>query len=365
MKQAPSSLPGVTDSERVIETIIKVGLLGLLLFYCFMILQPFLVIIIWALVIAVALFPLYAFLEKKFGGRRKLAAFAVTLILLAIIILPMVLLGESLAEGITYLINIIKDENLEIPPPSAEISSWPLIGKPLASLWQEASDDIETMIFKYNSEIKDFLSWFVGKLTTAGVGFLKFLLSIVLAGIFLAFSGSGKTTLQGIARKVAGEKGAEYMSIISVTIKNVSIGIIGIAMLQSVMAGVGFLVAGIPGAGLWALIAFILAIIQIGLGPIIIPVLIYTFFYSSTLTFILLTIWCTPILFIDNILKPIIFGRNAPVPMLVVFLGSIGGFLASGILGLFVGAVVLTLGYTFFQLWMKEDERLPVIEQNA
>lgn len=228
-----------------------------------------------------------------------------------------------------------------------------MIGKPFSAFWQDASDDIEALIFKYDSELKDFLSWFIGKLTAAGVGFLKFMLSIILAGIFLAFSGSAKSTLQEIARRIAGEKGAEYISMINITIKNVSVGIIGIAMLQAVLAGVGFLVAGIPGAGLWALIAFVLAIIQIGLGPIIIPVLIYAFFTSSTWTFVLLAVWCTPILLIDNILKPLVFGRNAPVPMLVVFLGSIGGFLASGILGLFVGAVMLTLGYRFFQVWLK------------
>lgn len=125
MKQSPSPLPGIGDSQRAIETIVKVGLLGLLFVYCFMILQPFMVIIIWALIIAIALFPLYAFLEKKFGGRRKLAAGVVTLILISIIILPMILLGESLAEGISYLVKIVKTENLDIPPPSPEISNWP------------------------------------------------------------------------------------------------------------------------------------------------------------------------------------------------------------------------------------------------
>jgi len=123
-------------------------------------------------------------------------------------------------------------------------------------------------------------------------------------------------------------------------------------MLQASLAGIGFLVAGVPAAGLWALIAFVLSVIQIGVIPIVILVLIYVFFTSSTLTFVLLLIWCAPILLLDNILKPIIFGRKAQVPMLIVFVGAIGGFLASGILGLFVGAIVLSIGYKLFQIWI-------------
>lgn len=354
MKNSPNLLPGIGDSERAIEIIIKVGLLGLLVTYCFMILQPFLMIIIWALVISVALFPLYAFLERKFRGRKKLAAVVVTLILLAAIILPMVLLGESLAGGIGYLIDLASKEGFSIPPPPAEISGWPVIGSSLHNFWQQASLNLEELIVRYSPELKEVFLWVVSSLANVGTGFLLFILSIVVAGFFLAFAETGGKTMTTVIERLAGDKGEEYLQITRQTIRKVAIGIVGVPMLQSVLAGMGFLMAGVPAAGLWALAAFILGIVQIGLGPVVISVLIYVFVKETTLTFILLTAWSVPIFLLDNILKPIIFGRNAPVPMLVVFIGSIGGFLASGIIGLFVGAIVLTLGYRFFRIWVTD-----------
>jgi predicted PurR-regulated permease PerM len=152
-----------------------------------------------------------------------------------------------------------------------------------------------------------------------------------------------------------GDHGIETVANAEITIRNVARGILGVAFIQAFLAGLGFLVAGIPGAGLWALFGFVLAIVQIGVGPVVIAVLIYAFLKLSTLTAILLTVWCIPLLLIDNVLKPLLLGRGAPVPMLIIFLGAIGGFISFGTIGLFVGAVVLSLGYNLFLLWLKGD----------
>ena len=363
MKDTSSSLLGATDTKRTIETIIKVGLLILLLIYCFMIIKPFLFIILWAIIIAMAVFPLYKFLYTKFKGHRKLSATIVTFLLLAAIIIPVILLGSSMADGISYLVNLVKSDNLNIPPPPAEVQSWPLVGKFISGMWQEASNDMEKVVFKYQPELKAFLTWFLSGATSAGLGFLKFLLSIVLSGIFLAFSKPGGDTLTNVVNRLIGTKGEEYVQMVRITVRNVANGIIGVSMIQGVMVGLGLLVAGVPGAGLWAFVAFLFCVIQVGMVPVVIPVLIYVFFTSSTLTFILLTAWFIPVFLVDTFLTPIVFGRNAPVPMLVVFLGSVGGFIVSGIIGLFVGAVVLTVGYKFFQVWLKEETALPVINK--
>jgi predicted PurR-regulated permease PerM len=152
-----------------------------------------------------------------------------------------------------------------------------------------------------------------------------------------------------------GEKGEEIVANAETTVRNVMRGILGVAFIQAFLVGMGFLVAGIPGAGLWALISFVLAIVQIGVGPVVIGALIYAFVKLSTLTAILLTVYCILPLTIDNVLKPLMLGRKAPAPMLVVFLGAIGGFISFGTIGLFVGAVVLSLGYDLFLVWLKGE----------
>jgi len=358
MSGSNSLFPGNIDTKKTIEALIKIGVVALLLIYCFMILKPFLVIMIWGLVIAIALYPAYSRIEAWSGGRKKLSAIIVTILLLAIISIPIILLGDSLADGVKYMVGILKEDQLNIPPPPEEIETWPLIGKTIDGMWQEAADDVEELVFKYQPELKDLLSWFIGRVTTAGFGFIKFLISILIGGFILAHADPVRRSLTAIANRLTGDRGEEYISIIHGTIRNVTLGIIGVSMLQASLAGVGFLVAGVPGAGLWALIAFVLSVIQIGVIPILILVLIYVFFTSGTLTFILLLLWSVPILLLDGTLKPLIFGRKTEIPMLIVFMGAIGGFIASGILGLFVGAIVLSIGYKLFQIWLAGEEKV-------
>ncbi|MCX6268121.1 MAG: AI-2E family transporter [Bacteroidetes bacterium] len=208
---------------------------------------------------------------------------------------------------------------------------------------------------EYKSQLMIGLTWFLSMLSNAGMGVLMFIVSVIISGVFLVFADSGANATREIAVRLMGERGIETVANAEVTVRNVARGILGVAFIQAFLAGLGFLVAGIPGAGLWALISFILAIVQIGVGPVVIGVLIYAFLKLSTLTAILLTVWCIPLLVIDNVLKPLLLGRGAPVPMLVIFLGAIGGFISFGIIGLFVGAVVLSLGYNLAILWLKGD----------
>jgi len=356
MEKPDGPLAGI-NLKTTIESLVKIGLVVLLLVYSFYLLKPFVVFFLWGMNITVTLFPLYAWQKRRKGIKKGLAASIVTLLLLNVILVPLVFLGESLASGIEYLIDLAQAEGFAIPPPDDSVKEWPLIGDQLHAFWLRASTNLEDVIVQYSPQIQKGLLWFVSALANVGTGFVLFILSIVVAGFFLAYSGSGGKTIRLIAYRLIGRKSAEYLDMTQHTIRNVALGIIGVPMLQSVLAGLGFLVAGVPAAGLWALLAFLLGIIQIGIGPIVIPVLIYVFFEESLLTFILLTIWSAPLFILDNILKPFIFGRHSRVPMLVVFIGSIGGFMLSGIIGLFVGAVILSLGYRFLQAWLQETDQ--------
>jgi predicted PurR-regulated permease PerM len=178
----------------------------------------------------------------------------------------------------------------------------------------------------------------------------------------LAYSEKAGKFIRELFVRLAGEKGNELVDSAEKTIRNVSLGIVGVALIQSSLAGIGFLVAGVPGAGLWALISLFLAIIQIGILPVCLIIVIFMFITAPTLTAVLLMIWCILIGPLDNVLKPLLLGRGSKSPMLVIFLGAIGGFILNGLIGLFFGAVILSIGYNLFNVWLKESESLTETE---
>ncbi len=163
---------------------------------------------------------------------------------------------------------------------------------------------------------------------------------------------SGGRVARDLFVRLAGKRGAEFADDAKVTVRNVVKGILGVAIIQALLAGIGFAVAGVPAAGLWAFLCLLLAIVQIGIGPIVIPIIIVMFYKANTVTAAILAVWLVLVMLSDNVLKPILLGRGAPVPMPVIFLGAIGGFMSMGFLGLFVGALVLSVGYKLFKAWL-------------
>jgi predicted PurR-regulated permease PerM len=192
-------------------------------------------------------------------------------------------------------------------------------------------------------------------LASAGKVILSFIVSIIIAGFLLVYADSSAAVTHKIFEKLVGKNSENFATITVLTIRNVVKGILGVAVIQATMAGIGFFIAGVPFAGLWTILCLILAIVQVGVGPIAIPVAIYMFSVSDTTTAVILAIWLGITLLIDNVLKPILLGRNAPAPMLVIFIGSIGGFIYNGFIGLFLGAIILTIGYKLFMMWLDTE----------
>lgn len=288
-------------------------------------------------------------------GRKSLAAFLLTILMLCCIIIPSLLFAESLYEGINYIREIyLKGEPL-IPPPSSVSVNWPNYAKPLVKIWQAASDNIEDTAMLYSGQITIFGTWLLSAFAGISKGVLQFIVSIVIAGFLLNYSASLEVLSDKIFMKLAGNKGGHFAAIIVVTIRNIVKGFIGVAIIQAILAGIGFYVAGIPFAGLWTIICLVLSIIQMGILPVIVPVIIYMFATSDTTSSIFLTIWMAIAFFSESVLKPVLLGKNAPVPMPVVFLGAIGGFIYNGFIGLFLGAVILTIGYQLFMDWLGSE----------
>ena len=337
---------------RAVEASINIGLVALLAVVCLLILVPFVPIIAWGIIIAVASYPAFLKLEHALSGRGGWAAAIWTVILLAILIIPVVLLAKSTVEGVQTLMDHLDAGTFIVPPPPPNVESWPLIGAPLNRIWSMASNNFTEAVKVFTPQIKTFLPKLLS--ATAGIGLtvLQFFFSILIAGALLANAQSAAKVTRAFANRLFGERGAEFQNLVGSTIRSVTSGILGVALIQTVLAAIGFLVVGLPGAGLWAVIFLIAAVLQIGI-LVLIPAVAFVFATTTTTTAIIFLIWCAFVGLLDNVLKPILLGRGASVPTAVVFLGAIGGFVAMGIIGLFVGAIVLSVGYKLFLAWVE------------
>jgi len=345
------------SSRQIIHVLIQVVALSLLLIYSFNVLQSFITPVVWAAILAVALYPMHQRLKKAFGGKGTLAAIAVTIIMLAFFILPSVWLTVASASEVKDVVNSYQDGKLRVPPPPSYVQNWPLIGHKTYNIWQQASNNLDSLIEQNPDQARSVVTAGIGMLTSTGKGILIFTLSIIVSGVLLGFSKQAEKFARTFFDRLIGISGFDMTSIASITIRNVVKGILAVAFIQSTLAGIGMYVAGIPYAGVWTLLCVVLAIVQIGITPISIAMIIYIWSTGSTGTAILLTIWMIGVGLLDNVLKPILMGKGAPVPMLVIFLGSLGGFIYSGFIGLFTGAVILSLGYRLFEVWLKGESK--------
>jgi predicted PurR-regulated permease PerM len=355
VSSSPETLKEKEFVGRALEATIRVGVVLVLVLWCFQIVRPFVVPAIWGAIIAVATHGAYLRLERLLGGRRAVAATLFTLVMLVVLVVPVAMLSDTLVASAGTLARDLREGVVAIPPPPESVAGWPIIGKPLARIWSLASVNLEAALTEVQPQLRAVGLWLLSAATGTALGVLQFVVAILVAGVLLAYAdGAGRTAL-AIARRLAGESGAELAGLARATVRSVAIGILGIALVQALLAGLGFLAVGIPGAGFLAFLCLLLAVIQIGANVILVPTVIYVFSTADTLTAVAFLAWCVVVGLMDNVLKPLVLGRGINVPVLVIPIGAIGGFIASGIIGLFIGAVVLALGYTLFMAWLHPD----------
>jgi predicted PurR-regulated permease PerM len=299
------------------------------------------------------LYPFHIVLSRKLKGKNALSATIIALTMLLLIIGPGVWMLYATADEFKDLVQSYRSNDLHVPPPSEKVADWPIIGKKVHGLWAEASASLSQTMTNHQDEIRPYLLKFLDLLKSSAKGLLLFSLSIAISGVMLAYAKEGTDMLKTIFTKLAGKMGEDMAESAEVTIRNVVKGILGVALIQSIFAGVGL--AGIPFAGVWILICLILSIVQIGILPVSIGTIIYIWGTADTLTATLFTIWMIVAGLLDNFLKPILLGKGAPAPMAIVFMGAIGGFIFSGFIGLFTGAIILTLGYKLAAGWLEAE----------
>ena len=348
--------PGKEERKRIfnitMDLILKLGGLFVVIFLCYKIVQPFINILLWSIIVAIVLFPLLEWLSGHFRGKRKLASLLLTLVSLSVLVLPSIWLVNQLVDGVKFLADNIPQGNLQIPPPTESVANWPLIGQWVYDNWMQASQNLGESIKGFMPQISNFVEKLLGALANTGMGILQFALSIILAGILMVYFKNASRSGKVIFEKVAGDRGEDFLKVSLTTIRNVATGVIGVAIIQTTLMGLGLILADIPLAAVWIIILLIMTIAQIPAILFNIPLIIYLFAFIDPLPAALWTVYFLIMGLIDNILKPLIMGKGADVPMLVIFFGAIGGFIAFGFMGLFLGAIILSLAYKLYVTWV-------------
>ncbi|MBM9514392.1 AI-2E family transporter [Desulfogranum marinum] len=341
--------------KEFIETVIKICILGTMVLWTLLIIKPFLMPVLWGIIIAVAMEPFIAGVAAMMGGRRKAAAVLFALVVIAALIIPSVKLVASSVDTVQSIATAMEENTLKVPPPPASVSEWPLIGPSLSKTWTQASINLETVLKQYGPQLKTGALTLLGSVGGGVKGVFMFIISVAIAAAFLATAEKSSAAIEKIITRFAGDRGEEITSLATATIRGVMQGVVGVAVIQSVLSVIGMVIVGVPAAGLWAALVLVMAVIQ--LPPILVlgPVAAWVFTATTTVPAVFFLIWAIVVSASDGILKPLLMGRGVDIPMLVILLGALGGMMLSGIIGLFVGAVVVAISYTLFTAWVDEE----------
>jgi predicted PurR-regulated permease PerM len=340
---------------RIVDLVIRLLLLGLFAYLSLALIRPFLAVVTWAIILAVALAPVHGWLVRLLGGRRRLSAVILTLVALAVVIGPVAALTSNLIDSVHVLFERVGTGGLQLPPPPAWLETLPLIGPQGHAFWTTASTNMESTLAEHREILAPIGAKAITIISGLGLGLLKLILAIVLSGLLLVPGPHLAQWGRRIAARILAPRGEQFMDMAAVTVRNVSRGVVGIALLQAILIGIVLQVAGLPGAGVFALIILILCILQIGPALIVLPLLIWAWFVLPLPQALLLTVLLVPLTFMDNALKPMLMGRGLSTPTLVIFMGVIGGTLSYGLIGLFVGPVVLAVFYDLLVSWLQHD----------
>jgi len=359
------NIPGAPDHEleqrlsaRLLDVLIRAGLVLALTMLCYKIFSPFLPLMLWALILAVTMYPIHRQIARRLGERQGLAATLLVLVCIVLIVAPSSVLFSSLGDSTYKLIYGIKNNTLQIPEPSPMVADMPFIGKKVHLFWSQAHADLPAVVRNMQPKIGDLARQALDTVAGTGGKVLQFFFSFIIAGVIMAFGEQGSKAAQAIFERILGTgRGKEFAHLSTALIRTVAAGVIGIACVQALLIGLALIIAGIPLAGLLSLITLVLGIAQLPALLVTLPVIGYIWYSGDYGTWA--AIGYSALLLLsgtaDNVLKPLMLGRGVDAPMPVVLLGALGGMATTGILGMFIGATLLALGYRIFMWWVSNN----------
>jgi len=345
-------------SRRLLDVFIRAGLVLALVLLCYRIFSPFLQMMLWALILAITLYPLHQMLAGRMGGKQGLASTLIVLVAVAVIVTPTIMLASQFGDSVYDVVNGVRDNTLAVPPPSEKVAAWPVVGKKVHALWSQAHSDLPALVKSMQPKLGELAAKALGIVAGLGGGLLMFVAAFIVAGIMMAFGNSGAQAMQAIFERVFGmARGKEFTQLSTATVRAVASGVIGIACIQALIIGVSLVIAGVPFAGVLAVVVLVLGIAQLPALLVTLPVIGWIWASGDYGT--VPAAAYSVLLFVggmaDNVLKPIMLGRGVDAPMPVILIGALGGMATGGILGMFIGATALALGYQIFMRWVADN----------
>jgi len=345
-------------SRRLLDVFIRAGLVVVLVLLCYLIFSPFLTMMLWALILAITIYPLHQMLAARIGGRQGLAATLIVLLAVVVIVTPTIMLASEFGDSVQNLIKNVRDNTFQVPAPSDKVAAWPVVGERMHAVWSQAHNDLPGLVQSMQPKLGELATKALGIVAALGGGLLMFLFSFIVAGIIMAYGESGARAMQEIFERIVGiARGQEFAKLSTATVRAVASGVIGIACIQALIIGVSLMIAGVPFAGVLAVVVLVLGVAQLPALLVTLPVIGWIWASGEYNTGP--AVAYTVLLFVggmaDNVLKPLMLGRGVDAPMPVILIGALGGMATTGILGMFVGATGLALGYQIFMRWVQDN----------
>jgi predicted PurR-regulated permease PerM len=345
-------------SQTMLDALIRAGLVVALVVFCYQIFHPFLDLMLWSVILAVTMYPAHVKLRSRMGGRDGRAATILVLVAIVVLLVPLSLLGKSLLESAHDGVAALRAGDVQVPPPSEAVKDWPLVGKPLYGYWLQASTDLSGLAQKFAPEIKAFGLSALGKMAGVALGLVLFFAALAIAGIMMAFGELGYRSAVAICGRLFGpDRSEKTAALCTSTIRAVAQGVVGIAFIQAILVGLGLAVYGVPAFGVLSLVVVMFGILQLPVLLITLPVIAWVLHGDgATAGSITFSVYLFIAGLADNVLKPLLLGRGVDVPMPVVLIGALGGMVTGGILGLFIGPVMLAVAYQLFWQWVEDQQ---------
>lgn len=343
-------------SKNAMTAFLQIGAVLLLLYWCLLIVSPFIGLVAWGLIIAVAIHPMHLRLAAAVGGSQKRAAILIVLIGLIVLVAPTWMMVDSSIDSARSLGSDLRDGTLVIPAPDPGVADWPVIGERVYAIWSGASQNLGETLLTFEVQLRSFGEGVLRNLGSGLLGVLQFVGSILIAGVFLVSGESGYRVSCAAARSIADERGEAMVDLTIATIRSVTKGVLGVAIVQTALAVAGLVVMDVPAAGIWGALILVIAVMQLPPWLILAPIAVWVFSISEPVPATIFAVYSLVVSISDMFLKPMFLGRGVDVPMPVILIGAIGGAIWAGVIGLFVGAVVLAIGYELFLAWIYGDQ---------
>ena len=338
------------------QTTFGVLFIVILIIASFWIIRPFLAPLIWAAMIVVATWPLMLKLEAAFGRRRWLAVAAMTISMLLVFVVPFWTAVSTIVEYQDVIQQWAKSlQDVVVPLPPEWVEKLPLAGPKIASTWKEyAAQTPDALTAKLAPYVGLALKWLAAEAGGIGLIVVQFLLTIVIAAVLYSAGEAAALRVRKFGARFAGQRGVDAVVLASQAIRGVALGVVVTALVQSVLGGIGLAIAGVPFAGVLTAVMLMFCLAQVGPTLVMIPATIWMYWTGDNVWGTLLVVWTVFVGTLDNFLRPVLIKQGADLPLLLIFAGVIGGLLSLGLLGIFVGPVVLAVSYTLFDAWIDE-----------